>query len=120
METPAQRCVRIVIALEDLVAQEGAALANRDFATMLALQERTTPLVNFLVTNAADASEPGLRARITALHSRRKQNNDSLTAEIERTRTDLQQMQVTRRRVARIAPVYGLAAPVRGQWQAVV
>jgi len=120
METPTQRWVRIVTALEDLVAQEGMALASRDFAAMLALQERTAPLVDFLAASAVDdGREPGLRIRIAALHRQRTQNSDSLAAEIERTRADLHQMQVTRQRVARIAPVYGQAFPARGQWQAV-
>jgi|SRR5687767_3920002 hypothetical protein len=119
METVAEHCERIVTALEDLVAQEGAAVASRDFNAMLALQERTAPLVDFLVAKAPAASGSTLRNRIFTLHDRRRQNGDALAAEIERTRAELQQMENTRRRVAQIAPVYGQPGLTRGQWQAV-
>ena len=120
METAAQRCVRIVSALEDLVAQESVALANRDFAAILALQERTAPLVDFLVeTGPACLEQRGLQARVAALHQQRTQNSDSLATEIEHSRAELQQTQVTQRRVARIAPAYSQPAAARRQLQAV-
>jgi hypothetical protein len=119
METIAQHCERIVTALEDLVAQEGAAVASRDFSAMLALQERTAPLVDFVIARAPVPSGSALRNRLMALHERRRQNGEALAAEIERTRAELQQMQNTRRRVAQIAPVYGQPGLTRGQWQAV-
>lgn len=121
METPAQRCLRIVTALEDLAAQEAAALANRDFAAVAALQERTGPLVDFIVsTGLSYVNTPALRARIGALHDRRNQTVERLASEMARTRADLEQTQVSQRRVAQIAPVYGQSSVVdRRQLQAV-
>lgn len=118
MESPAQRCARVLTALEDLVAQEAAALAQRDFNAVLALQDRTAPLVEFLSRAAAsDVAELGPRFR--ALQEQRRQTSDRLAADIDSARAELQQTQVAQRRVAKIAPAYGQPAPVRRQLQAV-
>lgn len=120
MESPVQRCTRIVTALEDLAGQEAAALAHRDFATVLALQDRTTPLVEFLITSGAtQMREPGLRRRVRALHELRQKTSETLAVAMANTRADLQQTQVAQRRVAQIAPAYGQNAPRVSQLQAV-
>jgi hypothetical protein len=120
MQTPAERCRRIVTALEDLVAQESAALANRDFNTVLTLQERTAPLVDFIVTTgAAYVAQPDLRARLDALQMRRGQTSELLLAEMQRNRFDLQETRAAQRRVAQIAPAYGQSPVSRRKLQAV-
>jgi hypothetical protein len=121
METSAQRCARIVTALEDLVAQEAAGLANRDFPAVLALQPSIAPLVDFLVASGNPSVEAaGLRSRVLALHHQRRLTTESLGAEVVRARVELQQLQVNQHRVGRIAPVYGQAATAsRPQLQAV-
>lgn len=120
MESPAQRCARIVTALEDLAGQEAAALASRDFNAVLALQERTTPLVEYLVTAGANhIREPGIRSRVTALHELRQRTSESLAHAIADTRSELRRTQASQRRVAQIAPAYGQHAPRAAQWQAV-
>ncbi|WP_457795386.1 hypothetical protein [Horticoccus sp. 23ND18S-11] len=120
METEAQRCNRIVTALEDLAGQEATALANRDFATVLALQERTQPLVDFVVSSGAVvAKASGLRVRIAALRDRRDRTSSALSAQLEQTRADLAQLQVKQRRVARIMPAYGQPAEATRHFQAI-
>ena len=105
---------------EDLAEQEAAALANRDFTSVLALQERTQPLIDFVVTTGASAaSRPDLRLRLTTLHGRRRQTGEALAAEMERTRGDLQQTQIKQRKIARIMPVYGQTAAVPRRLQAI-
>jgi hypothetical protein len=120
MQTLAERCKRIVTALEDLVAQESAALANRDFNTVLSLQERTAPLIEFIVTTgAAYVAQPELRARLDALQLRRSQTSELLAAAMQRNRFDLQETRVAQRRVAQIAPAYGQGSVTRRKLQAV-
>lgn len=110
-ETAAQRCARIIAALEDLIAQESAALHGRDFSAIDALQERTAPLVDFLAEHREVAqTDDALRNRIASLHARRQRNAEWLEAELGRTRAELNQTQVARRRAAQIAPVYGRSA----------
>lgn len=122
METPGQRCARIVAALEDLVSQEAVALANDDLAMVLELQDRTAPLIEFLATaGLAHATAPGMRGRIAALQERRALTAARLAVELDRTRAELQETLLGQRRAAQIAPVYGAksASPFPGKLQAV-
>lgn len=108
METPAQRCERIVSALEDLAAQEAASIAQGDFAAVEALHERTAPLVEFLADAGSESlSVSGLRRRLVAVYERRHRSGEALAAAMARTRLELAQTQAAQRRVARVAPAYG-------------
>jgi hypothetical protein len=110
METPAQRAERIVAALEDLSAQEAASVAQQDWASVVALQDRMVPLVEFLAVSPFRGHEQSaLRSRIAAVHARRAGSSARLEGELERTRKELEQTQLARRRVAQIAPAYGRA-----------
>jgi hypothetical protein len=112
METAAQRCLRIVGALEDLVHQESAALAKRDWAAAEVVQERAAPLVDFLAASTLEDAERGaLRARIAALQQRRAETSRSLSLQIAQARSELQQAMAVKRRVAQIAPAYGSGTP---------
>lgn len=109
METAAQRCERIVSALEDLAAQEAASVAQGDFAGVQALHERTAPLVEFLADAGSESlSVPGLRRRLVAVYELRHRSGEALAAAMARTRLELAQTQAAQRRVARVAPAYGL------------
>ncbi len=117
METVAQTCTRLLIALEDLASQEAAALDARDFARVVAIQERAAPLVEHLGTHgpAVAGRDPVFRARVVALHARRRQTGDWLAAQVEHAREELHRMAASQRRVAQIAPVYGRGGPVSRQ-----
>jgi hypothetical protein len=108
METPAQRCTRLAAALDDLAAQEAAALAAGDFDTVLALQDRAAPLVEFLAARAGEiARHAPLAAALAAVQARRGRSAAHLAAAIARARGELAEAGAARRRVARIAPAYG-------------
>ena len=120
METAAQTCARLVVALEDLVAAEAASLAGRDFAAMVELQERAAPLVDYLATHGPSEADRTVRARITALLQRRAATASHLEDQLSQVRAELTTTQVAQRRVARVAPVYGHATvPLTGQLLAV-
>lgn len=109
METAAQRSERIVTALEDLAAQEAACVAHGDFAAVQALHERTAPLVEFLADAGSESlSIPGLRRRLVAVYELRHRSGEALAAAMARTRLEMAQTEAAQRRVARIAPAYGL------------
>lgn len=120
METAAQRCLRIVTALEDLVHQESASLAKRDWPGAEAVQTRAAPLVDFLAANVpASTDDAALRERIAALQQRRAETSRSLGLQIAQAKSELQQAQVARRRLAKFAPAYGIgSAPTRHRLQA--
>jgi septum formation inhibitor MinC len=110
MATPAETCARLLAALEDLVAQEAALMRAADFTGVLATQERAAPLVERLAALAATA-DAAVRIRVSAVLALRSRSLEWLGAEMARVRTELQSMQVSRRRVAQIAPVYGTRRP---------
>jgi hypothetical protein len=107
METPAQMCARLVAALEDLSSQEAISLQTRNFAAAISIQERAAPLVEHLAVHGPEVADELLRCRIAALLERRHETGRWLVTEIERTRQQLHAMDVNRRRVAQVAPVYG-------------
>lgn len=107
MESAAQTCARLVIALEDLAAQEALALQGRDFAAAIEIQERAAPLVQHLVAHADDVVDPQVRERIGKIRAQRHRSGEWLAEQIEQTRRDLAEMHASRRRVAQIAPAYG-------------
>lgn len=106
-ETPAQRCARIAAALEDLARQESAALHARDFASVVVIQDRAAPLVEHLVAHEEEITSGELRARIAGILALRNQTGEKLKDSVDETREALQQMDVSQRRVSRIAPAYG-------------
>ena len=106
METPAQRCTRLLVALEDLAGQEAASLASGDVATLIALQQRADPLVAYLGKHGPAVADDGMRARVGALLTRRRETAVVLARRIEETRSRLKELEASRRRVARVAPAY--------------
>ena len=111
MQTSAQRCLRILAALEDLVHQESVSLAKRDWIGAEAVQQRAEPLVDFLAAHGPGGDDAGLRARIAALQQRRAETSRSLGLQIAQAKSELQQAQAAKRRVAQIGPAYGSGAP---------
>lgn len=108
MESLSQRCTRIVAALEDLAAQEAAAVAREDFAAVQSLHERTAALVEFLASAGADVlGAAGLRRRLTAVYDLRHRSGEAVAAAMARVRSELDANQASSRRAARIAPAYG-------------
>lgn len=111
METTAQTCSRLLTALEDLAAQEAAALDARDFPAAVAIQGRAAPLVEHLAAHGPPVADkdPAFRARVAAFHAHRLQMGEWLATQVARAREELREMDSSRRRVAQIAPVYGRA-----------
>ena len=106
MATPAETCARLLGALEDLAAQEALLLRGADFPGVLATQERAAPLVERLAA-LAGTGDAAVRLRVSAVLTLRSSSLDWLGAEMTRVRAELQSMQVSRRRIAQIAPAYG-------------
>lgn len=120
MDTPAQTCARLVVALEDLLACEAASVKNRDYSSALDIQERAAPLIDYLAINGSRYPDSGLQKKIHALAERRRITGELLSAQLAEVKENLQSTRASQHRVARIAPVYGsAAAPISGQLLAV-
>lgn len=106
MATTAETWVRLLGALEDLAAQEALLLRGSDFAGVLATQARAGPLIARLAT-LAETADAGVRLRVKSVLALRARSLEWLETEMSRVRDELQTMQVSSRRVAQFAPVYG-------------
>lgn len=117
MQAMAQRSARLIAALEDLAAQEAAAVRTGDFVAAGALAERCAPLVDELVRQPNLLADERLRGRLSAVRDRRAETSEALAAQMARTREDLQQTRVAQRRTAAIAPIYGARVAAKGASQ---
>jgi hypothetical protein len=114
METPRDKAVRLLTALEDLAGQEGTLLRSSglpEAGLLAALAERADPLVHELGAVMADPLAAQCRPRAKALMVRRLVNSALLDEQVTRLQTDLRRLDEACSQLARVAPVYG-AVPV--------
>ena len=105
--------------MDDLVSQETVLLAAADYAEVIAVQQRTAPLVERLAALASTVDDAA-RAKIAAVVARRSRNLAALAERIEQTRLELSDLRASGLRVAKIAPVYGpITKPLARQLSAV-
>lgn len=112
-ETPKQRGVRLASALEDLVAQEAACIEAGDLNGVADIQARTAEVVHELAA-CAEALDSRTREAIATVLRRREASLANLAGHIARTRRELDDLQATQRRAAKVAPVYGGKPAIRG------
>jgi hypothetical protein len=105
VETPRRQFQRVLLALEDLAAQEELLLRAEDFAAVPPLQARAAPLVDFLVAGANTADE-SLSTRVAALIGRRARSAELLSRQVDGVRAELSAMRTSRRRIAQVMPAY--------------
>ena len=105
METPGRQFERLLLALEDLIAQEELMLHAEEFAAVPPLQARAAPIIERLIALAGSVESP-LRERVVALVERRGRSEEILTREMNRVREELTAMQTSRQRVAQMMPAY--------------
>lgn len=115
METPLQTAVRLLGALDELVAQEARLLRTMDFVEAVEVQERAAPLVERLCALAPDPAVAGLRPRVTALLERREQNYHFLDIQLTRLQGELRRVNEARGRLNRVAPAYGGPRPIESR-----
>jgi len=114
MEAAGQKFQRLVSALDDLVTQEAVNLNDRDFEAVLDLQRRADPIVTALAELGVAVADAMTRARLTSLLARRQGNIDVLESQLATTREELEAVQASAGRIARIAPIYGRAGAFGG------
>ena len=110
MPTTPGQLSRVLSALEDLASQEELLLHAEDYGEVAAVQVRMAPLVQFLVEEVAVADSL-FRQRIDSFVARRDRTQQRLVTEIGKIREEMVQLELSRRRIARVAPAYGLRTP---------
>jgi len=112
METPHQRAIRLLAALEEFVGQESNLLRGQDFAGAIAIQARATPLVEELAALAVDPGVAALQPWVAVLIERREENSRFMDRELERLRGELRRVEEANSRLAKVAPAYvGVVQP---------
>ncbi|HEX2852279.1 MAG TPA: hypothetical protein VHO24_03495 [Opitutaceae bacterium] len=107
MPTTHGQVSRVLSALEDLASQEELLVRAEDYTEVAAVQERMAPLVYFLVEEKA-AADLTLRERIVSFVARRDRTQERIATEVGKMREEMVQLELSRRRIARVAPAYGL------------
>lgn len=120
METPEQKCLRLLGALEELARAENASLLAGDAEGLAALQERAGPLVAFLAEHGAAIGDESARRRVAAWLEHRRQTESFFAGHIARMQERMREIDAARRRVTRLAPVYGSGVAAEGSHFAAV
>lgn len=107
MESPFDTAIRLLAALEELIAEEATLVRTMDFVEAVEVRERAEPLVEKLCALANEPAVAGLRPRLDALLERSGQNYHFLSTQLERLRTELARVNEASGRMRRLAPVYG-------------
>ncbi len=117
-ESSRQHCARLVSALADLADQEAASLRARDFAAVLEIQRRAAPIVADLESTGPAAADQSLRNQLSAVLRLRENTVRELQAQIEDAKQQIDSLDVSKRRVSKVAPVYGGHPPRRNRLSA--
>jgi len=104
---------RLLTALEDLASEETVLLRSLDLFEAVQLAERAAPLIERLCSLLAEEPEiRDLRPRVEALVAQRRRNSAMLDSHLVRLQSELRRVEEARKRLSRVAPVYGGVAPV--------
>lgn len=107
METGRQRFARLVTALEDLASQEAGCARSRDFESLKEVQQRAGEIVAALLEHSTERVDPAVRERLAAVVKQREATAAEIQIELDVTKAKLDSLQVSQRRAAQVAPVYG-------------
>ncbi|ACB73730.1 hypothetical protein [Opitutus terrae] len=114
MESSTEKFDRLLKALDELVAEEAALIRAADYAAIGGVQKRAEPVLAALTALAPENASVEARKRVGILLERREQNIETLRTRAVVAREELDSLQGSARRAARIAPVYGQAAGKSG------
>jgi type VI protein secretion system component VasF len=110
MESDGQKFDRLLTALEVLFEEEAVMIGASDYSAAAEVQKRANPLVDALANLAPRIKSTAARTRLDSLLQRRQESLGALESKVAAARTELEALQQSSQRVARIAPVYGRAS----------
>lgn len=107
MESSRQKFDRLTQALAEIIDLEAASLAAGDSADLADIQHRAGSVVDAIVALPEDVRDAAARAKVASLLSRRQGNIDLMECQIATLSEEMQAVQASTGRMARIAPAYG-------------
>ncbi len=115
METPVQQTARLLIALNELIEQEGVHLRADHFDLVGDIRQRTDPIVRQLVALAGLPGVAEFRLQVIAVVERSSHHARLLQARMEELGAEIRRTDQARHRAAQLAPIYvrspGAAVP---------
>lgn len=109
METPEQKCRRLLDALEEIAREETACLVSGDVEGVIQRQERAAPLVNYLAEHGPAVADAAMRRRVADWLEHRRMTTEVFATHIARMQERLREIENARRRVTRLGVAYGEA-----------
>lgn len=106
VETPFQCAARLLIALDELVAQEGNYLRAGSFVLAAGVRARTEPVVSRLVELSQSPGVPELRGKVAAIVERSSRHAAILEEKIAEFRAEIRRIDQARHRTNQLAPAY--------------
>jgi len=109
VETPLQCAIRLLVALDELVALEGIYLRADSFELAAEIRNRTEPIVVRLVELAQFPGVSELRTKVAAIVARSERHAAILEEKIAEYRAELRRTDQARHRTSQLAPAYSRA-----------
>lgn len=106
METATHQAARLLLALEELVEQEGIFLRGGYYDLAAEIRNRAAPLVDQL---AGLAGQPGIdsyQPRVAALQTRSAEHADFISRKMIELTVELRRIDEARHRASQVAPAY--------------
>lgn len=113
------RSARLIRALRELADEESQAVSERDVDAVLALAQRSGPLVDELC--AHESLAPAELAELNLWRAQRERNSQQLEQAMQEVQLERGQLALAQRRLALTAPAYGARAgqEISGRFQSV-
>src|SRR4051812_15910598 len=106
METPLQCAARLLVALDELVAQEGNYLRAGSFKLAAEVRGRTEPVVSRLVELSQSPGVSQLQGKVAAIVERSRQHGAMFEEKIIEFRGEIRRIDQARHRTNQLAPAY--------------
>lgn len=106
METPCQCAARLLVALDELVTQEGNYLRAGSFELAAEMRNRTEPVVARLVELAHLPGVAELRSKVISIVERSARHSAIIEEKLAEFRTEIRRTDQARHRTNQLAPAY--------------
>jgi hypothetical protein len=106
VETPFQCASRLLVALDELVGQEGMYLRASSFELAAGMRNRTEPIVARLVDLAHFPGVAELRSKVVSIVERSARHSAILEEKMTEFRAEIRRTDQARHRTNQLAPAY--------------
>ena len=106
MESPVQHAARLLVALNELIDQEGMYLRGGSYDLAADIRERTAPIVRQLVELSGLPGVSDFRVQVAAVVERSARHSALLQERMVELGAEIRRTDQARQRAAQLAPAY--------------